>query len=37
MTRQRLNYEKVKRIYDADMNRKIEFLMRKNRVDPWIR
>ena len=36
-TRQRLSYEKVKRVYDADMNKKIEFLMRKNRVEPWIR
>ena len=36
-TRQRLSYEKVKRVYDADMKRKIEFLMRKNRIEPWIR
>ena len=36
-TRNRLSYEKSKRIYDTDMKKKVEFLMRKNRVDPWIR
>ncbi|RWS23263.1 28S ribosomal protein S21-like protein [Leptotrombidium deliense] len=34
-TRRRINFEKCKAIYDEDMNRKINFLMRKNRVDPW--
>lgn len=37
MARQRLSYEKTKRIYNTDMRNKIEFLMRKNRADPWIR
>lgn len=34
-TRRRINYEKCKAIYDEDMNRKINFLLRKNRVDPF--
>jgi small subunit ribosomal protein S21 len=34
-TRRRLNYEKCKSIYDEDMKRKISFIMRKNRVDPY--
>ncbi len=37
LTRQRLSYEKAKRIYDSDMQKKIEFVMRKNRVEPWLR
>merc|ERR1711976_943644 len=36
-TRQRLSYEKCKRVYNADMRKKVEFLMKKNRVDPWLR
>ncbi|XP_076031023.1 mitochondrial ribosomal protein S21 [Oratosquilla oratoria] len=35
-TRRRINYEKAKAIYDEDMNRKIQFVMRKNRRDPWV-
>ncbi|GAU98229.1 hypothetical protein RvY_09405 [Ramazzottius varieornatus] len=33
--RNRLSFEHCKRIYSDDMSRKITFLMRKNRVDPW--
>ncbi|XP_014296909.1 28S ribosomal protein S21, mitochondrial [Microplitis demolitor] len=33
--RRRINYERCKSIYDEDMNRKIQFLLRKNRVDPF--
>ncbi|OQV12641.1 putative 28S ribosomal protein S21, mitochondrial [Hypsibius exemplaris] len=33
--RNRISYELCKRIYNDDMSRKIQFLMRKNRVDPW--
>ncbi|XP_014767843.1 28S ribosomal protein S21, mitochondrial [Octopus bimaculoides] len=35
--RRRISYERCKRIYDNSMNQKIEFLMRKNRPDPWLR
>nr|XP_045613501.1 28S ribosomal protein S21, mitochondrial-like [Procambarus clarkii]XP_045613502.1 28S ribosomal protein S21, mitochondrial-like [Procambarus clarkii] len=35
-TRRRINFEKAKGIYNEDMNRKIQFVMRKNRMDPWI-
>lgn len=35
--RQRLSFEKCQRVYDAEMRRKLEFVMRKNRVDPWLR
>lgn len=35
-TRRRINYEKAKAIYNEDMNRKIQFVMRKNRLDPWV-
>jgi len=34
-TRQRVNYEKCKAIYDEDMSNKVKFIMRKNRVDPY--
>jgi len=34
-TRQRVNYEKSKDIYDEDMRNKIRFVMRKNRMDPY--
>ena len=34
--RRRINYEKVKAIYNEDMDRKIKFIMRKNRLDPWV-
>jgi len=33
--RRRINYEKCKSIYNEDMNRKIQFLLRKNRMDPF--
>ncbi|XP_012285703.1 28S ribosomal protein S21, mitochondrial [Orussus abietinus] len=33
--RRRVNYERCKAIYDEDMNRKIQFVLRKNRVDPY--
>lgn len=33
--RNRVSLEKCIRIYNADMKRKIEFVMRKNRVDPF--
>lgn len=33
--RRRINYEKCKAIYNEDMDRKIQFVLRKNRVDPF--
>lgn len=33
--RRRVNYEKCQAIYNEDMQRKIQFIMRKNRVDPF--
>ncbi|XP_045469883.1 28S ribosomal protein S21, mitochondrial [Harmonia axyridis] len=33
--RRRVNYERCKALYDEDMNRKIEFVLRKNRADPF--
>ena len=35
--RKRLMYERCQRIYNSEMQRKIQFLMRKNRVDPFPR
>ena len=35
-TRRRLNFERTKAIYDEDMRRKINFVMRVNRRDPWL-
>ena len=37
LRRNRLSYERCQRIYNTDMRRKVEFVMRKNRVDPWLR
>ncbi|XP_061462451.1 small ribosomal subunit protein bS21m isoform X2 [Rhineura floridana] len=34
--RQREAYETCRRIYNAEMARKINFLSRKNRADPWL-
>ncbi|XP_046744564.1 28S ribosomal protein S21, mitochondrial [Diprion similis] len=34
-TRRRINFEKCKAIYNEDMDRKIKFVMRKNRVEPF--
>ncbi|XP_077286339.1 mitochondrial ribosomal protein S21 [Arctopsyche grandis] len=34
-TRRRINYEKCKAIYNEDMDRKIQFVLRKNRTDPY--
>ncbi|XP_058814242.1 small ribosomal subunit protein bS21m [Topomyia yanbarensis] len=34
-TRRRVNFERCKAIYNEDMNRKIQFVLRKNRVDPF--
>ncbi|XP_006005407.1 28S ribosomal protein S21, mitochondrial [Latimeria chalumnae] len=34
--RRRENYEYCRRIYNTEMARKINFLMRKNRQDPWL-
>ncbi|XP_062999288.1 small ribosomal subunit protein bS21m-like [Elgaria multicarinata webbii] len=34
--RQRVAYETCRRIYNTEMGRKINFLMRKNRADPWL-
>uniref|UniRef100_U5EV91 Putative mitochondrial ribosomal protein s21 aedes aegypti n=1 Tax=Corethrella appendiculata TaxID=1370023 RepID=U5EV91_9DIPT len=34
-TRRRINFEKCKAIYNEDMNRKIQFVLRKNRVEPF--
>lgn len=33
--RRRINYEICKGLYDEDMDRKIEFILRKNRHDPF--
>ncbi|XP_028047891.1 28S ribosomal protein S21, mitochondrial isoform X2 [Monomorium pharaonis] len=33
--RRRINFEHCKSIYNEDMDRKIKFLLRKNRVDPF--
>ncbi|KAG8449865.1 hypothetical protein GDO86_016512 [Hymenochirus boettgeri] len=33
--RRRENYENCRRIYNTEMARKVAFLMRKNRQDPW--
>ncbi|KAH9366670.1 hypothetical protein HPB48_017669 [Haemaphysalis longicornis] len=35
-TRRRINYEICKAIYDEDMARRIQFTLRKNRLDPWL-
>nr|CAH0113694.1 unnamed protein product [Daphnia galeata] len=35
MARRRINFEKCKAIYNEDMNRKIQFVLRANRVDPF--
>ncbi|KAK7471847.1 hypothetical protein BaRGS_00035506 [Batillaria attramentaria] len=35
--RRRVSYERCKRIYNSEMQRKIEFVMRKNRTDPFPR
>uniref|UniRef100_A0A0B6Z4V2 28S ribosomal protein S21, mitochondrial n=1 Tax=Arion vulgaris TaxID=1028688 RepID=A0A0B6Z4V2_9EUPU len=37
LTRNRLAYERCRRIYDSEMQRKISFVMRKNRPDPFLR
>ncbi|KAI8783396.1 28S ribosomal protein S21 mitochondrial, partial [Biomphalaria pfeifferi] len=37
LTRNRLTYERCRRIYDSEMKRKISFVMRKNRPDPFLR
>ncbi|XP_026472549.1 28S ribosomal protein S21, mitochondrial [Ctenocephalides felis] len=34
-TRRRVNYEKCKAIYNEDMDRKIQFVLRKNHTDPY--
>ncbi|EDV49237.1 28S ribosomal protein S21, mitochondrial [Drosophila erecta] len=33
--RRRINFEKCKAIYNEDMNRKIQFVLRKNRTEPF--
>lgn len=35
-TRRRKSYEVCKAIYDEDMSRKIKFILRQNREDPWV-
>ncbi|NXF91252.1 RT21 protein, partial [Eubucco bourcierii] len=34
--RQRLAYEACRRVYSSEMSRKIAFLARSNRQDPWL-
>uniref|UniRef100_A0A3Q3X636 Uncharacterized protein n=1 Tax=Mola mola TaxID=94237 RepID=A0A3Q3X636_MOLML len=34
--RQRLNFEGCRRIYNSEMGRKIAFISRTNREDPWV-
>lgn len=33
--RRRINYERCKAFYNEDMSRKIQFVLRKNRQDPF--
>ncbi|XP_071500370.1 small ribosomal subunit protein bS21m-like [Diadema setosum] len=33
--RRRKEYENMKGIYNQEMRRRISFIMRKNRTDPW--
>ncbi|KAK5641713.1 hypothetical protein RI129_010260 [Pyrocoelia pectoralis] len=33
--RRRINFERCKAIYNEDMERKIKFVLRKNRLDPY--
>ncbi|PIK42162.1 putative 28S ribosomal protein S21, mitochondrial [Apostichopus japonicus] len=33
--RRRLEYEEMRSIYNKEMARRIQFLMRKNREEPW--
>ncbi|KAG5678748.1 hypothetical protein PVAND_008393 [Polypedilum vanderplanki] len=33
--RRRINFEKCKAIYNEDMDRKIQFILRKNRTEPF--
>lgn len=35
LVRRRVNFERCKSIYNEDMQRKIEFILRKNRVEPF--
>ncbi|XP_064635423.1 small ribosomal subunit protein bS21m-like [Lineus longissimus] len=35
--RKRIMYERAKRIYNSEMQRKIQFISRKNRIDPFPR
>jgi len=35
MVRRRVNFEKCKAIYNEDMKRKIQFVMKTNRVEPF--
>ncbi|XP_068244930.1 small ribosomal subunit protein bS21m-like [Palaemon carinicauda] len=35
-TRRRINFQKAKAIYNEDMDRKIQFVLKKNRLDPWV-
>lgn len=35
LTRRRINYERCKGYYNEDMQRKLNFIMRTNRVDPY--
>ncbi|XP_025085009.1 28S ribosomal protein S21, mitochondrial-like [Pomacea canaliculata] len=35
--RRRVSYERCRRIYNSEMQRKIEFVMRKNRTNPFPR
>nr|CAD7397434.1 unnamed protein product [Timema cristinae]CAD7432300.1 unnamed protein product [Timema monikensis] len=34
-TRRRINFEKCKAIYNEDMDRKIQYVLRKNRKEPF--
>ncbi|XP_030849311.1 28S ribosomal protein S21, mitochondrial [Strongylocentrotus purpuratus] len=33
--RRRKEYENMKKIYNQEMGRRIQFIMRKNRTEPW--
>jgi len=36
LMRRRYAYEEAKALYDEDMDRKVKFVMKKNRMDPWL-
>ncbi|XP_033751916.1 28S ribosomal protein S21, mitochondrial-like [Pecten maximus] len=37
MKRQRQSYERCKRLYNEEMERKVKLVLKKNRPNPWLR